>query len=223
MILLGVFDWDLHPSLDGAEYSSYLPMLYYVGQQRQLFNTRKFLLSQLQGLIHAAVIFFVTFIAFQDSAVLSASNGFATDLWTSSVTAFTALVFTVNMSLVIRMKYLTVLHAIAFAIVSIGFYYAFMWFTNFVDFGWTQYSVDQAHQSALFYLCLLITICLCFALDLVYESYLVLIMTSPASLLRLIISQGKSISAPAMRRRFEEISERTQQYFRQKSSHLRQV
>ena len=31
---MGVFDWDLHPELDGDEYKQYLPALYYVGQLR---------------------------------------------------------------------------------------------------------------------------------------------------------------------------------------------
>ena len=31
VILLGVFDWDINPSLDGEEFSDYLPLLYYAG------------------------------------------------------------------------------------------------------------------------------------------------------------------------------------------------
>ena len=106
-----------------------------------LFNIRSFFFVQFQGVLHAAIIFYVTFLAFSDSGVLSSDSGYSTDLWTSSVAAFTALVVTVNLNLIIRMKYITKLHAMSFLIISFGFYLGFMWFTNFVDFGWTQYSV----------------------------------------------------------------------------------
>ena len=79
----------------------------------------------------------MTFIGFYDSAILNADIGYTTDLWTSSVTAFTALVVTVNLNLILRMKYITYMHALSFLIISLGFYVMFMWFTNFVEFGWT--------------------------------------------------------------------------------------
>ena len=78
----------------------------------------------------------MTFLAFSDSAILNKSSGYSTDLWTSSVAAFTALVVIVNLNLIIRMRYITKFHALSFLIVSLGFYFGFMWFTNFVDFGW---------------------------------------------------------------------------------------
>ena len=40
VVLLGVFDWDINPDLDGAEFKNYLPKIYYPGQHRQLFNTQ---------------------------------------------------------------------------------------------------------------------------------------------------------------------------------------
>ena len=87
--------------------------------------------------MHAAIIFYVTFITFQDSGILNANHGYTTDLWTSSISAFTALVFTVNLNLLIRMKYITFWHGLSFLLISYGFYLTFMWFTNFVAFGWT--------------------------------------------------------------------------------------
>ena len=64
VIALGIFDWDVHPALDGEEFGSYLPLIYYPGQHRQLFNVKQFFFSQLQGLVHAAIIFFVTFLSY---------------------------------------------------------------------------------------------------------------------------------------------------------------
>ena len=47
VLLLGILDWDIHPDIDGEEVREYLPLLYYEGQNRLLFNTSKFFLSQL--------------------------------------------------------------------------------------------------------------------------------------------------------------------------------
>jgi len=137
VILLGVFDWDVHPLLDGREYSQYLPMLYYVGQNRMYFNVQQFFFSALKGMVHSAIIFFITFLSYQESGVLSAEEGYNTNLWTSSVCTFTALIVTVNLNLVMRMKYMTKLHAIGFIVFSFSAYFTFMWLSNYTALAWT--------------------------------------------------------------------------------------
>ena len=184
VIALGIFDWDVHPKLDGQEFGSYLPLVYYPGQHRQLFNVKQFFFSQLMGLIHAAIIFFVTFLSYQYGAVLNAIEGYSSDLWTSSVCAFTALVFTVNINLVVRTQYLTKLHALCFGICSLTAYMSFMWLTNFTEYTWTQYAVEEAHISSIFYLNLTLTVGLCLVLDIALASYSVLLKTTPVSFLR---------------------------------------
>ena len=102
----------------------------------------------------------------QSSGVLNGGTGYPTDLWTTSVAGFTALVYIVNFNLLIRMHFVTQYHALSFAIISYGFYEAFMWFTNYVDFGWTQYAVAAGHESASFYLVMTCTVGICLVLDL---------------------------------------------------------
>lgn len=79
----------------------------------------------------------MTFFSFGDSGILNADTGYASDLWTSSVACFTSLVFTVNLNLMIRMKYITWLHVVSVFAISYGLYLAFIWITNYVDMGWT--------------------------------------------------------------------------------------
>jgi magnesium-transporting ATPase (P-type) len=141
VILLGVVDWDINPSIDGKELNEYLPLLYYVGQNKSLFNAKHFFLSQFHGLIHSLIIFFFAFMAFSGSGILNSRTGFTTDLWTSSVAAFTALVSTVNFNLLIRMKFITAIHGLSFLIISFVCYIAFMWSSNYLEFGWTKFSV----------------------------------------------------------------------------------
>jgi len=130
-----------------------------------------------------------------DSGILNPEQGYSTDLWTSSVATFTALVSTVNFNLLLRMKFTTVYHFLSFLFISVLCYISFMWFTNFFDFGWTQFSVLQAHLSPIFYLSIFCTVGTCFMLDYLNECYWVLIKTSPVSFLRRIVSQKLSISS----------------------------
>ena len=155
---------------------------------------------------HSALIFYITFVGLSDSAILNGKMGYATDLWTSSLTAFTALVVTVNLNLILRMRYITYMHALSFVIVSFGFYLAFMWFTNFVDFGWMQYSVEEAHKSLNFYMIIALTVGICFSLDFAYECYLVLIKTSPTSYLRLLVNKGFTIDSKKNKEQFQILS-----------------
>ena len=166
VILLGVFDCDVHPRLDGNVYSEYLPNLYYAGQNRMYFNVQQFLFNALKGMLHSALIFFVTFISFQDGGVLNQEKGYNTNLWTSSVCTFTALVVTVNLNLILRMKYMTVMHAAGFLFFSLTAYLTFMWASNYTDLSWTENAVLQAHYSFPFYLIMTCTVGACFFADL---------------------------------------------------------
>ena len=174
-------------------------------------------------MVHSAIIFYITFITYGDSGILSPSKGYSTDLWTGSVAAFTSLVFTVNLNLIIRMKYLTYLHAISILVVSYFSYLGFMWFTNFVDFGWTQHSVLTAHESAVYYMTIALTCGTCFILDYFYESYVVLINTSPASFLRLVINKGGKIMNQLETKRFLAISDKIKNKFEERNAARRKI
>ena len=94
------------------------------------------------------------------------------------------------------MKYITWLHILSFVVASYVSYLGFMWFTNFVNFGWTQYSITEAHRSVLFYLCITLTVTFCLALDFFFETYGVLINMSPISFLRIAISRAMDMENP---------------------------
>ena len=188
VVLLGVCDWDVHPDIDGAQYKTYLPLLYYEGQHRLLFNIREFFLALLQGLIHAGVIFFVTIIAFEESGILNQDTGYATDLWTSSVAIFTSLIVTVNINLILRMKFMTAWHGLSILLISFGSYQGFMWLTNYIDIGWTYSAVIETHRSNIFYMTFILTVSACFVMDFMMLGTKVLLRTGPASYLRILIN-----------------------------------
>ena len=147
------------------------------------------------GLVHATIIFFVTFIGLEDSGIFNPDKGYSTTLWTTSVATFTSLVFAVNINLMTRMRYLTSLHFLSLAICSFGAYVGYMWFTNYVEIGVTQDVILESHYSVLFYFCVFFSVTTCFALDYFKEATKVLLFTSPTDFLRRLVSSKKTINS----------------------------
>jgi len=141
----------------------------------------------------------VTFWSYQKGGLLSSDQGYANDLWTSSVCAFTSLVITVNLNLIVRMKYLTWVHAVGYSLFSLASYMSFMWFTNFSSFAWTQHSVLEAHSSGPFYLIVTFCVGASVMIDFAFETSSVLIFTTPVSFLRQVASRRCSIDSPGFK------------------------
>ena len=120
--------------MDGPDFERLLPKLYYIGQFRKKFNFKLFTLSQCQALFDSAVIFFICFqpVYYSDSTIPSSENGYAGEMWQSSVTAFTALIFVVHFNLFTRMKYITWLHSLSIFGLSILPYLTYMWIGNYL-------------------------------------------------------------------------------------------
>jgi len=65
--------------------------------------------------------------------IIQGETGFPPDMWTASVTTFTALIFVVNFNLFTRLKYLTVAHFIAIVLCSLLPYLLYMWLSNYMS------------------------------------------------------------------------------------------
>ena len=154
--------------LDGPEYEQILPKLYYIGQFRVNFNLKRFTLAQAQGIFDAAIIFFLAFQPpFYKSMILDPASGQSVDMWTCSVTAFTALIFVVNFNLFTRMSYITNLHGLTIFVASILPYLLYMWISNILpgQYSKTESAVLKAHQSPGFYLTTLLITAITFLTD----------------------------------------------------------
>ena len=92
------------------------------------------------------------------------------------------------------MTFITYLHGLSILLISFGTYLGFMWTTNYFQLGWTQYAVYEAHSSNLFYLTITLSVSTCFIIDLFYLCCKVLLKTSPASYLRILVSHGVNIN-----------------------------
>lgn len=59
-----VFDFDVDPSMDGAQLLPHIPYLYCAGQMRLFFNYKTYALWILHGLFHAAIVFWIPVFTF---------------------------------------------------------------------------------------------------------------------------------------------------------------
>ena len=68
-----------------------LPNLYYMGQKNKIFNTKNFVGSIVQGLVHSGFIFTVSFISLNKTGLNS--NGKEVDFYYLSITLYTSIIF----------------------------------------------------------------------------------------------------------------------------------
>ena len=67
--------------------------------------------------------------------------------------------------------------------------------SNFTNFSWTQFAVEEAHISANFYFNIILTVSFCLVIDLATNSYSVLIKRTPISFLRQVAKRKQSIES----------------------------
>jgi magnesium-transporting ATPase (P-type) len=84
-----VWDQDINPVTDGAEYRKFMPKLYYVGQKSTIFNWTNYFIWVIYGVAHAVIVFTIPYFIFKDS--IWQESGTTADIWIFSVTSFTSL------------------------------------------------------------------------------------------------------------------------------------
>jgi len=95
-----LFDQDINPAknMDGTRFRSLLPKLYYVGQKSTVFNWYNYFLWVSEGILHSLIVFLIPYFVFNKS-ILVGNSGHDTDLWTFSITSFTAIIIVSTSSL----------------------------------------------------------------------------------------------------------------------------
>jgi magnesium-transporting ATPase (P-type) len=177
-------EWDVNPDIDGEDLIWTMPKLYYVGQHRTIFNMKNFVFDCGMGIFHAVIVYFVPLYAYGNTSILSEETGSTTEMWTFSVTSFTAMMFVINLKLIVESRYFTYLNAIAIFPAALLLYIAFMWASNYLEFMKTEAAIVELHSSSGFYLTVLVCVVLAFAIDFSIMAYRVLIKQTPADFLR---------------------------------------
>ena len=88
-----LFDQDINPAknMDGTRFRSLIPKLYYVGQKSTVFNWSNYFLWVSEGILHSLIVFLIPYFVFNNS-ILVGESGHDTDLWTFSITSFSAII-----------------------------------------------------------------------------------------------------------------------------------
>jgi len=68
----------------------HFPKLYYIGQKNKIFTQLKFLRSVIQGLVHGALLFLVTFFVLQKATI--SEDGVTSDMWYFSISLYTSVI-----------------------------------------------------------------------------------------------------------------------------------
>ena len=115
---------------------------------------------------------------------MNASNGQTADLWATSVTAFTALIFVIFNNLFLRLRYIQWVHWLTITWGGILLYLLYFWLANYPNYSLTQFAVYEAHRSMTFYMAIMCCVGICFAVDYGFEAYRVIIRQTPTDYLR---------------------------------------
>ena len=81
------------------------------------------------GLIHSLIVFFVPIYHFKE--ILLSENAENSDLWSFSVTSFTAVILIVTLRLMLFERFFSWINADCIALLSVGLYFAYIWYANY--------------------------------------------------------------------------------------------
>lgn len=106
-----------------------------------------------------------------------------TDLWSFSVTSFTAVIFIVSLRLMLYQRYYTYLNWLSLSIFSSFLYFAYIWYANY--FGTTvSHTLVISFGSPHFYLTILLTVVMCYIVDVLIVGFETVVYTQPSEYLR---------------------------------------
>lgn len=94
-----LFEFDVNMEMDGPVIESLIPNLYYLGQNNLVCNNLTFLRWCINGVINAAIVFFVPLYAFMTAGIIG-ENGIQDEIWILSICSFTSIIWVVNLKII---------------------------------------------------------------------------------------------------------------------------
>ncbi|EGR31812.1 phospholipid-translocating p-type flippase family protein, putative [Ichthyophthirius multifiliis] len=139
-----------------------MPNLYYLGQKNMLFTNSIFTFWVIEGIMHGAIIYYISFWSVSSEILKKGQNS---SQWSFSLIMFTATVLTADIKLGIHTKYWTSISYIAFFFASLGTYLAFMFLSEVLEISY-QFAIPiDLVQTPHFYLVIFIIVCSIFVFD----------------------------------------------------------
>ncbi|CAD8148969.1 unnamed protein product [Paramecium pentaurelia] len=144
------------------------PLLYSVGQKQTIFTLPNFIFWWGQGFIHGLLVYFISYACFDTELVnLNGQNaGFAT----LSITAYTAIIFIVDIKIAIYTKFWTFINIITLLLFSIGIYIAYFFISHYFKGTYSEFTPIYLIQSPNFYLIIALLNAIIFIFDLVINA-----------------------------------------------------
>ena len=105
------------------------PKIYFIGQENCIFNYRNYFAWLIEGMLEATVITVIFYFILSDKAVNS--NGVSSSYWLVGLTIYSAVIVVVTFKLATHTRFWSILLIITIIFLSLGFYVAYMWISNY--------------------------------------------------------------------------------------------
>ena len=182
LMIKALFEYDInpHPKVDGEVYNKYMPRLY---NTEKIFTVRAFVYWSIQGLYHSLLVYLFPMFHYTDGSELR--NFFNNDFQTFSITTFTSVIFVVTIKLCIYERLFNAFNFISISLLSILFYIAYVWASNYTGFAAEYLSVPVLFSSGDYYLVVFFITGFAFIPDVMAQAWRFNINKTPTDILRL--------------------------------------
>lgn len=150
LVIKGIFEQDINYQMDGGQLRQFYPQLYYMGNQKTIYNWTTYFMHNCMALVDSLIIYFVPVYGFIESDILN-SSGVNIDLWSLSLTSFTGVYIAVTVRICAWTRWWTCTNFLFYSLFTIGVYIGYIWFSEAFDLTLVDF-VQATHSSGAFWL-----------------------------------------------------------------------
>jgi magnesium-transporting ATPase (P-type) len=166
----GAQEWDINTDIKGRgedKIEPLLPSLYWVGQEKTIFNRTNYVKECLLGVFHGFIVYYIPYATYcyqydMQSGTFTPNHQ---DFWSFSCLSYTAMLFLVTNKLMFETRYYNMNLWIAFFPATYFLYLACMWYANSATLTTYRFAVLELHNQPDFYLNLTLILGFCAMLD----------------------------------------------------------
>jgi len=173
--------------------TKHLPYTYYIGRESTIFSIKNFLKSILFSFIHSVIIFYAIY--FYMNKIVMTNGGYVADLWTISVTQFTAIILNVNFNLLVSQRHHTQYNIWIIIITSYVVYILYMYVSSQLTYSNTYSSVEMMFSFSQYYLSVFLIGFISFLSELFIASYLFNFEDNSVTFMKRFIHEADEIPA----------------------------
>lgn len=133
------------------------PKIYFIGQENCIFNYRNYFAWLVEGMFEATAITVIFYFILSEHAVNS--DGVSESYWLVGLTIYSAIILVVTFKLATHTRFWSILLFVTITFLSLGFYVAYMWISNYALSDYVEGTAFIAWTSIETYLVVLLCIC----------------------------------------------------------------